>query len=134
MTADLPTFSMTRKVQSDEIDDLNHVNNVVYNQWANEIAIKHWVDLASEELRSQFSWVMVKHTLEYKAAAMLGDPILIKTQVGKATNATYQRFIEIYNATTNKLLVKTESLWCAINKDGKPKRISDELKELFETI
>jgi len=133
MSVTFPTFTMKRTVKEDEIDDLNHVNNVVYNKWANDIAVKHWLTVAGDKLRESVDWVMVKHTLEYKAAAVLGDTIMIKTQVGKATNATYERFIEIYNATTNQLLVRTESVWCAINEHGRPTRISQELKDLFET-
>lgn len=134
ITADLPIYSVTRKVTNDEIDDLNHVNNVVYNQWANEIAVEHWLNVGTEALKKQFDWVMIKHNLEYKAAAFLGDTIEIKTQVGQATNVKYERFIEIYNATTKQLLVKTKSVWCAINKKGKPVKISQELRDLFETL
>ena len=81
MSVTFPTFTMKRTVKEDEIDDLNHVNNVVYNKWANDIAVKHWLTVAGDKLRESVDWVMVKHTLEYKAAAVLGDTIMIKTQV-----------------------------------------------------
>jgi len=123
---------MSRKVSTEEIDDLDHVNNVVYVQWANDIAVKHWLDVATEKILETYDWVMTKHCIEYKRAAVLGDEILVKTQVGRATNVRYERFIEIYNKETMKLLVKTVSDWCAIDKSGKPVRISQELRDLFE--
>ncbi|WP_194852226.1 acyl-CoA thioesterase [Nonlabens antarcticus] len=132
MNSKLPIFEVVRKVSKDEIDYLDHVNNVVYVQWANDIAMHHWTSVASEDMLHTYDWVMIKHCIEYKQSAMLGDNILIKTQVGRATNVRYERFIEIYDKDTNKLLAKTTSDWCAIDKNGKPVRISQELRDLFE--
>ncbi|BAO55957.1 acyl-CoA thioesterase [Nonlabens marinus] len=132
MNDHLPIFEMTRTVAKNEIDYLDHVNNVVYVQWANDIAMEHWTTAASKELLQTYDWVMIKHCIEYKQSAMLGDPILIRTQVGRATNVRYERFIEIYNKETMTLLAKTTSDWCAIDKAGKPVRISQELRDLFE--
>lgn len=132
MNPDLPIFENSRTVTREEIDDLNHVNNVVYIQWANDIAINHWKEVATDEILEAYDWVMIKHCIEYKQAAMLDDEILIKTQVGRATNVRYERFIEIYKKDSMELLAKTTSDWCAIDKTGKPVRISQELRDLFE--
>ncbi|PPK94807.1 MULTISPECIES: thioesterase family protein [Nonlabens] len=131
--ADLPVFEKRRIATEEEIDDLDHVNNVVYVQWANDIATEHWTTVATPEMLDTFGWVMLKHCIEYKKAAVLGDKILIKTQVGRATNVRYERYIEIYNETTMDLLVKTTSDWCAIDKNGRPIKISQEMRDLFET-
>ncbi|MEO9953441.1 MULTISPECIES: thioesterase family protein [Nonlabens] len=131
--ADLPVFKKRRIATEEEIDDLDHVNNVVYVQWANDIATEHWTTVATPEMLDTFGWVMLKHCIEYKKAAVLGDKILIKTQVGRATNVRYERYIEIYNETTMDLLVKTTSDWCAIDKNGRPIKISQEMRDLFET-
>ncbi|KQC33303.1 thioesterase [Nonlabens sp. YIK11] len=132
MDHSLPIFEDQRTVSHDEIDDLDHVNNVVYVQWANDIAMKHWMTVAPQEILDKYDWVMIKHCIEYKRSAVLNDLIKIKTQVGRATNVRYERFIEIYHAATNTLLAKTVSDWCAIDKEGKPVRISQELRDLFE--
>lgn len=128
-----PVFRIERTVVSSEIDNLNHVNNVVYVTWANEIAVEHWTTKASKELLETYDWFMIKHCIEYKKEAFLGDQILIKTQTGRATNVRYERFIEIYNKTTMELLAKTTSDWCCIDKQGKPVRISEQLRVTFET-
>ena len=130
---DLPCFTAKRSVQASEIDDLDHVNNVVYVQWAAEVAREHWITVGTEDMINEFGWVMLKHCIEYKKQAVLGDEILLKTQVGRATNVRYERYIEIYNATTMDLLAKTISDWCAIDKTGKPVKISQEIRDLFET-
>ncbi|SCX97868.1 acyl-CoA thioester hydrolase [Nonlabens sp. Hel1_33_55] len=132
LDSSLPIFEQHRRVSTNEIDDLNHVNNVVYVQWANDVASKHWTTVAPQEILDQYDWVMIKHCIEYKQSAILDDNILIKTQVGRATNVRYERFIEIYKEDSMELLAKTVSDWCAIDKNGKPVRISQELRELFE--
>ncbi|MGB5980612.1 MAG: acyl-ACP thioesterase domain-containing protein [Nonlabens sp.] len=128
----LPTFSKTIEVKKEEIDNLDHVNNVVYVQWVNDIAIEHWQTVATEKLLATYDWFMIKHSLEYKGAAVLGNLVKIITQVGRATNIRYERLIEIRNAATDQLLVKSISDWCAVDKNGKPLRISDELRAAFE--
>ena len=130
--SDLPIFSKTIKVKSEEIDNLDHVNNVVYVKWVNDIAVEHWTTVATQKLLDTYDWFMIKHTLEYKGAALLGDVVKIITQVGRATNVRYERLIEIRNAVTDQLLVKSISDWCAVDKQGKPQRISDELRSVFE--
>lgn len=132
LSKDKPTFIMERTVQEHEIDTLNHVNNVVYVNWANDIAVAHWTKTASQALLDTYDWVMLKHCIEYKKEAVLGDEILVKTQTGRATNVRYERFIEIYNKQTMDLLARTTSDWCALDKQGKPAKISDELRATFE--
>jgi acyl-CoA thioester hydrolase len=129
----LPVFEKRRVVTHDEIDNLDHVNNVVYVQWAANIASEHWLQVATPEMQGNFGWVMLKHCITYKKSAVLGDKILIKTQAGRATNVRYERSIEIYNESTMDLLAKTTSDWCAIDKNGKPIKISQEIRDLFET-
>jgi len=38
-------FTYHHIVTEDEIDTLNHVNNVVYVQWIQDISTKHWQEL-----------------------------------------------------------------------------------------
>ncbi|AZQ44081.1 acyl-CoA thioesterase [Nonlabens ponticola] len=132
MRDDLPIYTMERTVNETEIDHLNHVNNVMYVQWANDIAMDHWLNAATDEMKDAYDWVMIKHCIEYKNSAKLNDEIVIKTQVGRATNVRYERFIEIYKKDGMQLLAKTTSDWCAVDKSGKPVRISQELRDLFE--
>ena len=44
---------------------MNHVNNVVYLQWVNDISEKHWNWLASPELRAKYFWVVLRHEIDY---------------------------------------------------------------------
>jgi acyl-CoA thioester hydrolase len=132
VTDDLPIFELTRQVEPSEIDGQNHVNNVVYVQWANDIAVAHWENVGTDEMLESIDWVLLKHTIEYKQPAFLGDNILLRTQVGRATNVKYQRFIEMYNADNMQLLAKSLTDWCALDKSGKPTRITQVMRDRFE--
>ncbi len=42
-------FEMTVSVLPADIDEQNHVNNVVYLRWVQEVATAHWRAIASGE-------------------------------------------------------------------------------------
>ena len=49
------SYSYEIKVAEEHIDNLKHVNNVVYLQWVNDISEKHWNILAINGLKEKFS-------------------------------------------------------------------------------
>ena len=119
-------------VQEKHLDDLHHVNNVVYLQWVQNIAKEHWEVRATEELKKKFIWFVVRHEIDYKKQAFLGDPILIETFVGETTFVTSKRFVNIKNADTGELLVAVESNWCLLDaKSKRPTKINEELRRVF---
>lgn len=117
-------FSYQHLVSENEIDHLNHVNNVVYVQWVQEAATKHWAVLSEKTmLNKQFSWVVLRHEIDYKRPAKINDILTIKTWVGKTAGVTSIRFVECYNK--NKLIAKAKTTWCLIdNQKFKPARIT----------
>ena len=118
-------------VQSEHLDELNHVNNVVYLQWAQDIAERHWKSLADEGLQSKYRWVVIRHEIDYKLPCKLKDVLRIKTKVAEDIHGPkWGRYINIYNG--QKLAVSVFSLWCLIDAfSGRPLRISDELESLL---
>jgi|TARA_B110000444_G_scaffold254704_1_gene287679 acyl-CoA thioester hydrolase len=119
-------------VSKNDLDDLNHVNNVIYIHWVQEIAKIHWESLVSNEIINNYYWVLLEHQIKYFHPAFLGDNIKIKTYIEKTGGIKSTRIVEICNADTNKLLVKSKTLWCLINaKSNKPNRITDEIREAF---
>ena len=128
----MKTYETTLVVTKEHIDDLNHVNNVHYVQWVQDIAKEHWQSKASLDIQTKYSWFLLSHFIEYKSAAFLNDIINLKTYIAKAEGVTYTRIVEIYNASTNKILAKSETKWCFINaKTQRPTRIPQEIVDLF---
>ncbi|WP_339895402.1 thioesterase family protein [uncultured Algibacter sp.] len=129
----MKTYETTLVVTKEHIDDLNHVNNVHYVQWVQDIAKAHWQSKASVELQTKYSWFLLSHFIEYKGAAFLNDIIKLKTYIAKAEGVKYTRIVEMYNASTNKLLAKSETKWCFMNtKTQRPSRIPLEIVDLFD--
>lgn len=119
-------------VSKNDLDDLNHVNNVVYIHWIQEIAKKHWKILVSNEIIKNYYWVLLEHQIKYLHPALLNDNIRLKTSIEKTEGIKSSRIVEIYNKDTNKLLVTSTTIWCLINaKTNKPNRITDEIRQAF---
>ena len=119
-------------VSKNDLDELNHVNNVIYIHWVQEIAKNHWKSLVSSEIIKNYYWVLLEHQIKYLHPAFLGDKIIIKTYIEKTEVVKSNRIVEIYNANTNKLLVTSKTIWCLINaKTHKPNRIIDEIRHAF---
>ncbi len=119
-------------VSKNDLDDLNHVNNVVYIQWIQKIAKEHWEKLASNEILDNYYWVLLEHQIKYLYPALLDDKIRVKTYIDSTEKIKSSRIVEIYNNDTNRLLVNSRTIWCLINsKTNKPVRIPDEIRQVF---
>lgn len=126
-------FEQTIKVAANEIDSLNHVNNVVYVQWVQNIAELHWNKESSEDQKKNYYWVMVQHHIKYKGAALVNDQIQLKTFIKESKGVKSIRIVEIYNAKSKKMLAVSETQWCLISRiTNKPTRITPELESLFQ--
>jgi len=128
----LKTFETNIVVTAHDLDDLNHVNNVRYVQWVNDIAKQNWEQIATPTIKSEYFWVMLSNHMDYKQAAYLDDSLLIKTYVTKSEGVTSIRIVDIYNNKTNALLATSKTNWCLISKKTqKPARITPAIRNLF---
>jgi len=115
-----------------DIDEQNHVNNTVYLRWVQEVATAHWRAIASAEPQEGIGWVVLRHEIDYETPACLGDDVVLRTWVGKATRLTFERFTEIRRSSDGQLLSTARTLWCPINaQTGRPGRVPVEVREQF---
>jgi len=128
----LKTHTKEILVKESNLDELKHVNNIQYLYWVQDIAKEHWELLAPAPLQESYLWIVLDHHIEYKAPALLNEHLIIKTFVRESSGVTSVRVVEIYNASSQKLITKTETIWCLLNsKTKKPTRISKEIMQLF---
>lgn len=119
-------------VRAEDLDELNHVNNVVFVQWVQDVATRHWNELTSPEIRVNYSWVVLKHEIEYASPAFINDVLVVKTWVDKSEGVRSERHVEFHNENSGKLVVKAKTTWCLLDaKTMKPKRIGADILELF---
>ena len=123
-------FSHSFRVSAAEIDAQNHVNNVAYLQWIQDVAVAHWQTAATAEHLANYTWVVIRHEIDYLKPAFLNEEITAETWVGTATAVTFERFTEIRRGEI--ILAKAKSIWCLLDaKNFRPTRLKAEIKELF---
>lgn len=132
MTKQHDPFELLISITPEDIDQLNHVNNVVYLRWVQEAAIAHWTAKASREAQEALFWVVVRHEIDYKRPALAGDGIIARTWVGPASQRTFERNTEILRAGDRTLLARARTLWCPMDlRTGRPTQVSDEVRAAF---
>src|SRR5437016_10463709 len=89
------TFEMIVSVLPGDIDEQNHVNNTVYLRWIQDVATAHWKSLASAESQAAIGWIVLRHEIDYKMPARLGDEILFRTWVRNESRPKFQCVTDI---------------------------------------
>ncbi len=125
------SFHYSFYVKPEDIDELKHVNNVVYLKWVNEISGKHWGILSTKEINKKYFWVVLRHEIDYLQSAILSDKITVYTWVGESKGVKSIRYVHIYKGDT--LLVKAQTTWCLVgSKSLRPSRINQEILNVLE--
>ena len=114
------------------IDDMEHVNNVVYLQWVQDIAKKHWESKTNKTIQNTYVWVVLNHFIEYHRPAFENEKITIQTWIDNYRGVKSERHTKIINTTSQKVLVSAKTSWCLLYKETlRPARITDEISTLF---
>ena len=127
-------FELTFTAGPEHIDELGHVNNAVWVQWVQQVAVAHWDSLAPAKHRELYYWVVVRHEIDYLRAAHAGDRITARTWVGDAPQgARFDRFVE-FTGADGKICVRAKTQWAIIDKaSGRPIRVPPEVVAPFLT-
>jgi acyl-CoA thioester hydrolase len=128
-------FTQRFPVDAADIDELGHVNNIVYLRYAQEIAIAHWSVRAAPEMIANYVWVVLRHEADYRAALTLGDDVEVRTWVDDAPQgAAWARFVEIRKAGAEKPSAQIKSNWALLDaKTRRVKRVPPEIVQRFLT-
>ena len=125
-------FDLSLSVVPGDIDELGHVNNVVYLRWVQDVAIAHWTAASTDAQRAEVAWVAIRHEIDYKHPALPGDAIVARTWVGTADANRFERHTEILRATDEKVLARARTLWVPISRaTGRLPRVGDDVRARF---
>ena len=129
-----PIFEMALTAASEHIDELGHVNNAVWVQWIQQVAVAHWYSVANPAHEAAYYWVVVRHEIDYLRAAVAGDPITARTWVGDAPQgARFDRFME-FIGRDGKICVRAKTQWAIIDRAlGRPVRVPTQVIAPFMT-
>jgi acyl-CoA thioester hydrolase len=130
--ADADRYELHITVQPDDIDQLGHVNNVVYLRWVQDAAVAHWRAAADPGDQARLFWVVVRHEIDYKRPAFLEDEIVAATWVGAAHGRDFERFTEVRRASDGRVLAVARTLWCPMDRaTGRPTDVSEAVRARF---
>ena len=134
MTDSNERYEMQIEIQQSDIDELGHVNNVVYLRWVQDVAVAHWRAAASPQAQEKYWWVVTRHEIDYKRPTFAHDDVVAVTWVGTASARSFERHTELLRGSDRKLLAKARTLWCPIDSQtGRPTDVNDEVRERFSS-
>ena len=120
------------RVRKEHLDNQEHVNNVRYVQWIQDVAEEHWKLRANEEHVEKYAWVVIRHEIDYKKEAKQNDLLKLETFIGKTSTFKSIRHVIIINAETEAKIVSAQTTWCLLDaKKRKPVPIPEELMNIF---
>jgi len=115
-------FTQRFPVDAGDIDELGHVNNIVYLRYAQDIATAHWRARAAPDMVAAYVWMVTRHEVDYRAQLALGDEVEVRTHVDEAPRgATWARFVDIYKVGAAKPCAQIVSNWALV--DAQTRRV-----------
>jgi acyl-CoA thioester hydrolase len=127
-----PVFEHRITAQAEHIDELGHVNNAVWVQWIQEVALAHWYGVADPAHQDDYIWVVVRHEIDYLRAVVEGETVTGRTWVGEAAKgARFDREME-FVGDDGKVRVRARTTWAIIDKAaGRPIRVPPNVMAPF---
>ena len=124
-------------VPEDVIDDNGHVNNVMYVQWMQDIAVGHSNAVGCTSMARSFGamWVVRSHNVEYLSPAFAGEEVEALTWVVNFRKVRCLRRYKFVRTSDNTLLAKGETDWVFLDAEtGHPRIIPENIKKAFQSL
>lgn len=125
--------SMIFTAQAQHIDELGHVNNAVWVDWIQQVAIAHWTSVAAPQHQAQYFWVVTRHEIDYRGNIAEGESVTAITFIPSApTGARFDRRVDFRNAA-GKAIVSSNTTWAILDRaSGRLVRVPAEVTAPFQ--
>ncbi|MBH0114771.1 acyl-CoA thioesterase [Novosphingobium sp. YJ-S2-02] len=125
-------FTMTFTALGEHIDQLGHVNNAVWVQWMEQIAVSHWEAVALPEWQAAYVWVVTRHEIDYRGNIREGESVTARTFIPDApSGARFDRCVEFIDAR-GRTVVRSRTTWAMIAQEtGRIMRVPAEITARF---
>lgn len=134
-TADPWRFTVRYPVRQYELDVLGHVNNSVYLNWVEQVAIDHVEALGfgrAWSLERGGAWVVREQHVTYHRPVEYGDVVLVTTLPQEIGGVRALRRTEIHREADGALTTEVMTQWIWVRaSDGRPTRVPADLLEAF---
>jgi acyl-CoA thioester hydrolase len=129
-------FTMRYPVRQYELDTLGHVNNAVYLNWVEQVAVDHVEALGfgrDWSLARGGIWVVREHRVTYHRPVLYGDVVLVTTLPQSISGVRGTRRTEIHRESDGALTTEAITEWIWVRAaDGRPARVPADLLALFD--
>ena len=127
-----PVFETTLTAAHEHIDELGHVNNAVWVQWIQQVAVAHWDAVAPAAHKDAYFWVVVRHEIDYLRPAHEGDTVTARTWIEEAPRGARSTRLMEFSGPDGKVCVRARTDWAIIDKAlGRPIRVPSEVMAPF---
>jgi acyl-CoA thioester hydrolase len=126
----IPVYQHELRVPENTVDENGHVNNVVYIQWMQDVAVLHAEAAGcTQATRSAgATWVVRSHTVEYLRPAYIGDILAVLTWVVNCRRVRSLRRYKFFRPKDNSVIARGETEWVFVDaKTGRPMTIPEEV-------
>jgi acyl-CoA thioester hydrolase len=134
---DNPIYSLEFTVPASAVDQIGHVNNVMYVQWMQDIAVNHYEFMGGTApmQAADAIWVVREHHVEYLLPAYAGEKIEAQTWVANIRRVRSLRKYRFLRKSDRQVLVNGETDWVFIDvKSGLPRRIPQAVVDVFTLL
>jgi acyl-CoA thioester hydrolase len=127
-----PEYSQRLTAGPQHIDELGHVNNAVWVEWIQQVAVAHWRAAAPPALVDAYVWVVIRHEIDYLRSLGPGESVTARTWVGDAPKgARFDRHMEL-TGDDGKVRVRARTVWAMLDKaTGRPQRVPPAIVAAF---
>ncbi len=129
-----PIYTYQFTVPESAVDGNGHVNNVMYVQWMQDAAVKHYDFIGGTALIREIgcTWVVREHKIEYLLPAYAGEEIAVQTWVADIRRVRSLRKYRFVRLADEQTLVRGETDWVLVDaKTGHPQRIPPAAANIF---
>lgn len=131
-------FDLEIQVQEAHIDQLGHVNNVVYMQWMQDVATQHIDALGlglKQYLELKHAMVAVEHHVQYRKATFLGQTLILRTWLDDLNALYSSRQYVFYRPSDQTVVFVAKTKWACVEiATGKPKRLSPSFTQAYQPL
>jgi len=132
-----PIFPYEFTVPDEAVDENGHVNNVMYVQWMQDAAVRHYEAMGGIQITIDVgaTWVVRSHMVEYLRPAFAGEHIKVLTWVANMRRVRSLRRYQFVRMEDEQVLVRGETNWVFVAvTDGSPRAIPTEVSRLFTLL
>jgi acyl-CoA thioester hydrolase len=131
----VPRFALEVTAHSSDIDEVNHVSNLVYVRWIQEVAVAHSASLGWDVNRYRqvgAIFMVRRHEIDYITPVTVDQAVRIETWIESWKAASCVRRTEIVRASDQQVVARGNTRWAYVGlQDGRPQRIPAEIQQHF---